>query len=407
MGTFDQALARSALDQQRSIVLQEKGEREPFSRAMMRMSALAFAPEHPYRRSVIGEDADLIATTLDDARRWYKRFYGPSNAVLTIRDTTIKSLRQARSYPSVLRPVQMEQLFGRGHPLTWAQTGTVASVASLGMEDVAASHRALWDPSQTTVFCAGGLSLDRLVAVLERNAGSWPRCRDRLMYPIAVPPPQPSPNSLAILEDAGRAVCSVKAARLLTADASSDLAGLALSHAVGGTMNSRLMHRLREERGWAYGGGSDILSLGRPDIEQVLSIHTGVPTQHAAATVSDIMALVDAAAGAEPISLQERNLFVAARERHVYQALRDPGRIVASMQRQLSANRQLGGWAAEFEALGALTVESIRSAAESMFSSSGFSWTITGDVASIENQFASSGPRDVELFRWDITKDGD
>jgi predicted Zn-dependent peptidase len=48
------------------------------------MQRLLFPPDHPYHHSVIGSMDDLDAATLDDVRDFFRTFYAPDNAVLTL-----------------------------------------------------------------------------------------------------------------------------------------------------------------------------------------------------------------------------------------------------------------------------------------------------------------------------------
>ena len=43
-----------------------------------------FPPDHPYHHSTIGSVEDLDAATLDTVHQWFKDYYGPNNAVLSI-----------------------------------------------------------------------------------------------------------------------------------------------------------------------------------------------------------------------------------------------------------------------------------------------------------------------------------
>ena len=73
-------------DSERKVVLEELQERvlaDPYGRLFNALPGLAFE-RHPYRRPVIGNQADLAAATLDDVRRFHTTFYRPDNAVLIV-----------------------------------------------------------------------------------------------------------------------------------------------------------------------------------------------------------------------------------------------------------------------------------------------------------------------------------
>ena len=86
MGHFLGAITQEGLDEQRSVVQNEKrqGDNRPYGKAeYVRLKAI-FPEGHPYRWSTIGSMEDLNAASLEDVREWFKTYYGASNAVLVL-----------------------------------------------------------------------------------------------------------------------------------------------------------------------------------------------------------------------------------------------------------------------------------------------------------------------------------
>jgi zinc protease len=87
MGHMLPALTQEKLDNQRDVVKNERRQRvdnQPFGDWDERLQALVFPPDHPYHHSVIGSMADLDAATLEDVQDFFRTYYAPNNAVLTI-----------------------------------------------------------------------------------------------------------------------------------------------------------------------------------------------------------------------------------------------------------------------------------------------------------------------------------
>ena len=81
------ALTQEKLDNQRSVVQNERRWRvdnQPYGDWDERLQALVYPPDHPYHHSVIGSMEDLDAATLDDVREFFRTYYAPNNAVLTL-----------------------------------------------------------------------------------------------------------------------------------------------------------------------------------------------------------------------------------------------------------------------------------------------------------------------------------
>lgn len=86
MGYFHSTIDQAALDQQRSVVLNEKREKEagPLGLLLEQRNKACFPAQHPYAHTVIGEAADLQAASLEEVRQWFRTWYTPSNVVLTL-----------------------------------------------------------------------------------------------------------------------------------------------------------------------------------------------------------------------------------------------------------------------------------------------------------------------------------
>ncbi len=87
MATLLEAVTQESLDTQREVVKEEKRQsydNQPYGDWGFRGFPLLFGPEHPYGHLPIGSMADLDAATLDDVHAFFRRHYGPDNAVLAV-----------------------------------------------------------------------------------------------------------------------------------------------------------------------------------------------------------------------------------------------------------------------------------------------------------------------------------
>ena len=86
MGHMVGAISQKKLDEQRGVVQNEKrqGENEPYAVVEDLMTKATFPAGHPYSWTVIGSMEDLNAASLEDVKDWFKKYYGPSNAVLVL-----------------------------------------------------------------------------------------------------------------------------------------------------------------------------------------------------------------------------------------------------------------------------------------------------------------------------------
>ena len=87
MGYLLPALTEAKFNNQRDVVINERRqnyENRPYGLAGMALSAAMYPPAHPYHWLTIGSAADLRATTLDEVHAFFKTYYHPANASLSL-----------------------------------------------------------------------------------------------------------------------------------------------------------------------------------------------------------------------------------------------------------------------------------------------------------------------------------
>ncbi len=75
------------LDLQRDVVQNERRQsydNQPYGRSNETILAALFPPDHPYSWPVIGSLRDLSAATLDDVKNFFRQYYAPNNASISI-----------------------------------------------------------------------------------------------------------------------------------------------------------------------------------------------------------------------------------------------------------------------------------------------------------------------------------
>ncbi|MFE1935094.1 M16 family metallopeptidase [Streptomyces sp. NPDC059474] len=87
MGSLLTALDEESLENQRDVVKNERRQRYdnvPYGTAFEKLVSMAYPEGHPYHHTPIGSMADLDAASLEDAREFFRTYYAPNNAVLSI-----------------------------------------------------------------------------------------------------------------------------------------------------------------------------------------------------------------------------------------------------------------------------------------------------------------------------------
>lgn len=108
MGFLAEALTPERVAREVEVVLNEKRQRGGAANGEdgATIAADLYPPDHPYHHSVIGTEQDLRAVTVDQARQWFRDFYGPANATLILTgDLSIEAARDlAQRYFGGLAP---------------------------------------------------------------------------------------------------------------------------------------------------------------------------------------------------------------------------------------------------------------------------------------------------------------
>jgi zinc protease len=87
MGALLPAMTQKKLDTQRDVVKNERRwsvDNQPYGTWWEKLPALAFPESHPFHHSLIGSMEDLSEASLEDVEQFFRAYYTPDNAVLSI-----------------------------------------------------------------------------------------------------------------------------------------------------------------------------------------------------------------------------------------------------------------------------------------------------------------------------------
>ncbi len=87
MATLLDALSQENLDNQREVVKNEKRwsyDNRPYGSWQEKLQAHLFPPDHPYHHTTIGSMDDLDAASIEDVSAFFRTYYAPNNAVLSV-----------------------------------------------------------------------------------------------------------------------------------------------------------------------------------------------------------------------------------------------------------------------------------------------------------------------------------
>jgi zinc protease len=183
MGFLLPTMDKAKLDLQRDVVKNERRQRVdnvPYGRADETILAALYPKGHPYSWSVIGSMTDLSAASVEDVSQFFRTYYAPNNATLTI----------AGDFNPVETKKLVSAYFGgipRGPaipPRPHVAPVSLAKDTFLVLEDKVQLPRLFYDWPTVRIFDPDDAPLDILAAILTNGKNS--RLYKRLVFDMQV-----------------------------------------------------------------------------------------------------------------------------------------------------------------------------------------------------------------------------
>jgi zinc protease len=166
---------------QRDVVKNERRQRvdnQPYGRADETILAALYPKSHPYSWPVIGSMADLSAASLADVQNFFKTYYAPNNATLTIAGdfdpATVKQM-VAQYFGSIPRGPQVKRR-------TTVPTVVIPRDTFLVLEDKVQLPRLFYTWHSVKGFSKDDAALDILAQILAGDKNS--RLYKKLVYEL-------------------------------------------------------------------------------------------------------------------------------------------------------------------------------------------------------------------------------
>ena len=124
MGFLLDTVDQKKLDTQREVVRNERRqnfENTPYARGELRLVELLYPKPNPYFGYVIGSHEDLQRASLEEVREFFRTYYSPSNASLTITGDFQKDAAKAmveKYFAPIVRGPQKPEVTARTEPRT-------------------------------------------------------------------------------------------------------------------------------------------------------------------------------------------------------------------------------------------------------------------------------------------------
>ncbi|MDT7857893.1 pitrilysin family protein [Rubrivirga sp. S365] len=337
-----------------------------------------------------------LAETLDLMADIALRSDFPAADLERLRQQRLAQIQSEKSQPVGLAiRVLPAKLYGEGHAygLPLSGSGTEAAVQSFTRDDLAAFHDTWFRPNNATLVVAGDVTMDALVAQLERQFAGWERGDVPAKNVATVEQPEPR---VYLLDRPGAQQSIVMAAHLAPGrDDPNDLATETLNTLFGGSFTSRVNMNLREDKGWSYGAQS--LLLGARGQRPFL-VFAPVQTDKTGESMGEIVRELRDVVGGRPATAAEvaqakagQTLTLSGR----WETLGALGSSVAEIVQYDLDDDYYQRYAGEITAL---DTERVARAAQSLVRPDNVVWVVVGDLSEIEAPVRALGLGPVEII---------
>lgn len=205
--------------------------------------------------SVLSKDLDLGLDLLADIL--LHPTFAPEEIQRKVQEV-VAGIKHKHEDPGELSAEAFAALAFGKHPYGSPVEGTEVSVPSIRREDIVRFHDQHYRPNRTILAVVGDVGLQDLRQRLEGRLGAW-QAGGPAVQPPAPPAPLPGPIVRTIQREVTQA--NITLGHLgVRRDNPDYYAVLVMNYILGGGgFNSRLMTKIREEKGWAYDVGSSFV----------------------------------------------------------------------------------------------------------------------------------------------------
>ncbi len=297
----------------------------------------------------------------------------------------LNRLKQAKVNPnSIAMNLLTKNTYGAAHPYGMSAQGTEQSIAAMTREDLYAFIHAWIRPEKATIFVVGDITLAEVIPTLEKYFGKWKMEQFSIGKKNVSPVDIHQKSRIFLVDKAGSPQATILSGQLAPSFADPQYFNLrAMNEILGGSFSSRLNMNLREDKGWAYGAYSGIMSN---KYQGLYLFSAPVQIDKTAESIQEIMKDIKSFTNDKPPTAAE----LALMQKNKILTL--PGKFESgSALLGYMMDNAVRGRAYEYaetlpEKYQAITIDQLIKVAKDNLRPESLTWVIVGDLAKIEQK---------------------
>lgn len=321
----------------------------------------------------------------------------PEDEFDRLRERYLAQIEQHDRQPMVAAIKAFQKLvYGEGHPYSqpYTGTGTRQSLDQLTREDIVRYYQTYYRPNQAAFLLVGDITLDEARSLIERHMKDW----DPGAAAVApIPDPPPIDQSTIYVIDRPDAPQSVVVAGTPALERSSPeyLAAQVMNTGLGGTFIARLNMNLREDKGYTYHCGSQLMAFRG---QGVLVAFTQVDAKNTANTVAELVKEFSDVVGARPLADEEIADSKATMIKGFPQAFETLGGIAGQLGQIVTYDLPLDEWQTYVDRVRQIDGSAATRAAQKLIHPDRMMIVVVGDAATVEDKLRQLGWGDVRVL---------
>jgi len=292
--------------------------------------------------------------------------------------------------------MMLRAIYPIDHPYRLPADGEESTVARLTVDDLRTFHRTRYRPNGAACVVAGDIDPDQVVEAINARLGDWADPSEASVRTLPRVDRQSGPIPLLLLDRPNAPQAVVRFAQLGTNRLDPNHTNLSVwNQILGGQFTSRLNAKLREEKGFTYGIRSqfEFRRAAGPFL-----VSASLQSDRLAEALDDIRGEVEGLLGDRPPTTGElddaRRSLIEGQARHFETPTALVSRYAGLFLHGLPADHH-SGFA---DRLGAVTLETLDSAARRIVDPSRFVIIVVADAAMVEGALSKLGWCQVHRF---------
>ena len=282
-------------------------------------------------------------------------------------------------------------LYGDEHPYGVPLTGSghAASVTAIDREDIQRYYRRILRPENAQLLVVGDVTLAEITALLETEFAGWqPAPADA--QPPTIPPVIRSARPRLYLLDRPDAPQSVILASHLAPPPSDpdDLAMETANTVFGGLFTSRINMNLREDKGWAYGARSALVTTRA---QRPFVVYSRVQSDKTVPAIREMQQELEALIGPRPVTAQELDTVTQQRVRALPGRNETAAQLAGSISHILRLGLPDDYYQQLVRELNTLSLDEVRAGADKLIDPQALTWVVVGDIDRMRQELSQLG----------------